>query len=136
MHQLGTSKPSDPQSGTEPIVYDASADPRTIDITLNGIVNPPHIAVAAYADGQVQIGLSFVDANGTNFGVTSKFVAGGAGTAQYTIRTAVGFTDTITECWDALYCRSYIKDLGGWLRPPCTSAFCELGDKSTCPSVH
>ncbi len=136
--RLGTSKPTDPQSGFLEIDYDAGSDPRTIHLATTNVASPIDVKVAAYADGQASIALDYTTptSKGTAHVVaTSKFLGTGAGTAKVTL-TAAQLGNTITECWDAVYCRSYFHDLAGWTNPPCTQAFCELGNVLSCPAVH
>jgi hypothetical protein len=135
MHTLGTSAANDPQAGAIDIEYTLAGDPRTIHGATTGTVQALDVTVAIYADGQLRFDLDFTDANGAHITATSKFASSGAGRASYAVSSGI-FGDTITECWDALYCRSYIDDPAGWLRPPCTTAFCQLGAISTCPAVH
>jgi len=132
---LGTSKPTDPQQGVEDIAYDLTGDPKTISIAMRGTLSPAAIDVAAWADGQARLTLDFTDASGAHIVATSSFISTGAGKATWSVSKGI-FADTVTECWDPLYCRTYIKDPAGWVQPPCTGAFCELGDIAKCPNVH
>ena len=133
--QLGTGKDTDPKSGFLDISYQAAGDPRTIEIKNRDVVPAVDFTVAAYGDGQMQLGFDFVDADGAHFFGISKFLKTGAGAAK--VRGEKGpFGDTIEECWDPAYCRGYLNDLAGWTTPPCLGAFCVKGSLASCPSVH
>jgi len=132
---LGIGKPDDPTVGHLDVTYDLVSDPRTISLRTVGTPTISKVDIASYADGQAALVLDFLDGTGAEITSTSKFIGSGAGVAQYAVKKGI-FGDTIRECWDALYCRTYLKDPANWISPPCTSGFCELGNAALCPAVH
>jgi hypothetical protein len=128
---LGIGKVDDPTQGRLDIDYDFSSDPRTIALRTVGTLKSSSVDISSFAaSGQTWLSLAFLD--GTDqITASSKFIKSGAGSAKYSIKRGIA-ANVISECWDALYCRSYIKDAAGWINPPCTTNFCELGLPSSC----
>ena len=132
---LGINKPDDPTVGHLDIAYDLVSDPKTISLRTVGTPTSTSVDIASYADGQAALVLDFIDENGAEISSTSKFIGTGAGDAHYSFKSGP-FGDAIHECWDALYCRTYMKDFGGHVGPCNGTTFCELGSVALCPTVH
>jgi hypothetical protein len=129
---LGIGKVDDPTQGRLDIDYDFSSDPRTIALRTVGTLKSVSVDISSFAaSGQTWLSLAFLD-GADQVTASSKFVKSGAGSAKYSVKSGT-FADVISECWDANYCRSYLKDPAGRITPPCTGgAFCEFGSSSSC----
>jgi hypothetical protein len=133
---LGTNNPGDP---TIPITihYDLTGDPRTIqlDVGSGGALglDPFQYFYAGYASGSGRFEYAFTDASSNHLTIDAWFTAAGAGTATAAVRTALGAQASLTECWDANACLTYVQD------PSLFTTYCggvaSCGSVAACPQV-
>jgi len=139
-HTLGTAKPTDPDAPAL-FAYDLSGNPRTLEMNLTaqaGLgLQQFDYSFAGYTDGHGLFHFAFPDAKGNLFTVTASFTALGAGKAEVGFTTAppFSFSGSLSECWDAAACLSYVDDPYAITQPAC-GVFkpCVLGSPASCPS--
>jgi hypothetical protein len=137
---LQINNPNDPNT-TAVFHYDLSGDPRTLQMDLGGGgglgLSQFDYFFAGFGNGSGRFDYAFPDAQANFLTLNTQFTAVGAGKADIVVRTPAGATASLTECWDASACLSYIVDPLN-LTPACALVplgTCVLGNAASCPTV-
>jgi hypothetical protein len=136
---LQTNGPTDP-TGVMMIHYDLSGATRTIRVELGatglGLAQFSYF-FAGNPDGSGHFDYLFPDAQGNRWALQTGFTPTGAGKATLNVRTPLDATGTLTECWDATACLTYVQDPLS-IVPACSAIpapLCVVGNASACPVV-
>jgi hypothetical protein len=136
---LQIDEPNDP-TGVMMIHYDLSSATRTIRIELGATglgLSQFSYFFAGNSDGSGHFDYLFPDAQGNRWALQTGFTSAGAGKATLNVRTPLGATGTLTECWDPTACLTYVQDPLS-IVPTCgaiPAPLCVLGNSATCPNV-
>ncbi|MFL5311846.1 MAG: hypothetical protein ACJ79H_15530 [Myxococcales bacterium] len=131
--------PNDP-TGVMMIHYDLGSAARTIRIELGATglgLSQFSYFFSGNADGSGHFDYLFPDAQGNRWSLATGFTSSGAGTATLNVRTPLGATGTLDECWDATACLTYVVDPLS-ITPACgvvPAPLCVLGTPASCPTV-
>jgi hypothetical protein len=114
--------------------YDRTSEPRTVEIAFGegGFgVGRFQYGFAGYRDGsgwfeyRIPKGLDTLT-------ITSSFDPSGAGRAQVSYQTWLGFGGSFRQCWDASACLVYVDDPSNY---SCEAGACSFGSSDACPAV-
>ncbi|MBS2025473.1 MAG: hypothetical protein JST92_23995 [Deltaproteobacteria bacterium] len=136
---LGIAKPDDPR-GDADFAYDHASDPKTLEMQLGtsgayGLSPSFRYAFAGYADGHGSFNFFSVDTKGNQFTIDAAFDKAGTGKASVDVRTPLGLTGHLDQCWDAESCLTYLNDPLAITQPLCGQQHpCLLGAQTSCPS--
>ena len=117
---------ADTPHGAMRAAYDRTSEPRTVQIALAQAgfgVRPFEYHFAGYADGAGWFEYLIPKALDT-LTITAGFDAAGAGRAQVTYLTWLGFGGSFRQCWDAAACLVWVDDPGDY---SCETAPCSFG---------
>lgn len=138
---LGTAQGADPR-GDALFAFDHASDPRTLEMVLrasSGFGLKPSFAYTwtGWADGFGRFDFYLLDARKNELTVQARFTPQGAGRAEVGVRTPLGFTGSLSQCWDAQACLSWLDDPLGITQPLCgPQRPCALGSAGACPQVR